>query len=232
MMPFTADDIADLRRWAICAAFVVFAHGGIAAAMVRWSEPIEGTGAAGGIVIEFAPLPVAPALLQSEVPLGPEQDLADSPTKPVESPEAKQKVEQKYEAKFEQKVEEKVESKPIEEPPPEVKPAPNSEIAIQPPPQEVKQETPQPQEAHEAAVPTAPEVIAEQMAMLPAAPRQDSPNPYDSTVARTWTAQLNALMMRHKRYPTSARSRGDQGVAQVSFSVDRRGHLVESRLVR
>ena len=236
MMALAADDIADLRRWAICGAVIVLAHGGLAAGIVNWSEPIEGMGAAAGIVIEFefAPVPVAPATLRTDLRPGPEQDLVETPpTQAVQSLEEKQKVEEKSEAKLDSKIEEKVDTKPVEEPPPEVKPAPNPEVAVQPPPpQEVKEEAPAPRQATPLMVATAPEVIAEREAATTAAPRQGAPNPYDSELARTWMTQLNAALMRNKRYPVSARSRGEEGVAQVFFSLDRQGRLLESRLVR
>jgi protein TonB len=150
MIGFTAEDLVDLRRWAICGAIVVLTHGGIAAAMVSWRDSDEAAEPAAAIVIEFAPVPVAPAMPQMEIPPGPEQVMSDaSPNKPTESLEEKieEKIEQKVEAKLEQKVEEKVDSKPVEEPPPEVAPAPDPEVAVQPPqPQEVKQETPKRQE--------------------------------------------------------------------------------------
>ena len=234
MMPLVADDIADLRRWAICGAVIVVAHGGLAAGMVHWGEPIEGIGPAAGIVIEFAPVPVAPDMLRSDLRPGPEKDKVDSAAaRPIESLEEKQKVEETREAKLDSKIEEKDETKPVEEPPPEVKPAPNPEVAVQPPPpQEVKEETPAPRLPAELQEATAPEVIAERQAAITAAPRQSAPNPYDSDAARTWKTQLIAAMMRNKRYPDSARSRGEQGVAQVFFSLDRQGRLLESRLVR
>jgi protein TonB len=234
MMALAADDIADLRRWAVCGAVIVLAHGGIAAGMVTWGEPIEGTGAAAGIVIEFAPVPVAPATLRTDLRPGPEHDVVDTPpTQAVQSLEEKQKIEEKFEAKLDSKVEEKVDTKPVEEPPLEVKPAPNPEIAIQPPPpQEVKEEAPAPRQATPLLVATAPEAIAEREAAITAAPRQGAPNPYDSEVARTWKTQLNAALTRNKRYPVSARSRGEEGVAQVFFSLDRQGRLLQSRLLR
>jgi periplasmic protein TonB len=214
MIGLAAEDLADLRRWAICGAVVVLAHGGIATAMVTWREPIEGTGAAAGIVIEFAPVPVAPATVQSEVPPGPEADITDSsPTKQVDSPEEKKKTEEQ-----------------IEEPPPEVPPAPNPEVAIQPPPKEVKKERPQPQEQRPEAVATAPQVIAEQISAVPAAPRPGAPNPYDSNAARTWNAQIHAVILRNKRYPASARSRGQTGMTRVAFTLDRQGRVVDSRV--
>jgi len=218
MIGLAAEDLADLRRWAICGAVVVLAHGSIAAGMVAWREPVEGMGPAAGIVIEFAPVPVAPATVQSEAPPGPEADSFDSaPTKQIDSPE--------------QKVEEKVEVKPVEERPPEVAPALNPEVAIEPP-KEVQKETPPPQEQRPMAVATAPQVIAEQLAAVPAAPRQSAPNPYESNEARTWNGQIIALIQRNKRYPAAARARGDQGVAQVFFSLDRQGRLVDSHIQR
>ncbi len=98
--------------------------------------------------------------------------------------------------------------------------------------QEVQQETPRPQLPSLAAVATAPDVIAEQTAAVPAAPRQGAPNPFDSSAARTWTAQLHAAILRNKRYPTSARANGQQGITRVSFAIDRQGRLVDSRIMR
>lgn len=234
MIALAPEDLADLRRWAICAAIVVLAHGGFAGAMATWREPAEGTGAAAGVVIEFAPTPVATALLQSELPPGPEQDFMDTSSKPLESPEVKQKVEQKVEAKLEHKHEEKVDANPVEEPPPDVAPALNPEVTVEPPPptQEVKEETPVPQEAHNPATPSAPHVIAEELAEVPAAPRVGAPNPFDSELARKWSSQIHAAILRHKRYPTSARDKGQQGVSRVSFEIDRYGRVIESHVAQ
>src|SRR2546426_560318 len=126
MIGLAAEDLADLRRWAMCAAVVVLAHGGIAAAMVTWHEPVEPDEPAAAVVIEFAPVLAGPTLQQSELPPGPEMVMSDASPK-KESPEDKEKdeTEQKVEAKLERKVEEKVETKPEEEPPPEVPPAPD-----------------------------------------------------------------------------------------------------------
>jgi protein TonB len=236
-MTLSAEDLADLRRWAISGGLVVLAYGAIAAAMVTWHEPIEPDDLAGAIVIEFAPVLAAP-VKQTELPPGPEMTASDaSPDKPVESVEEKieEKVKQKVEAKLEQKVEEKVESKPVEEPPPEVKPAPNPEIAIQPPPpQEVKQETPKRQEPRPPAPATsALQSIPEQTAAIPVAPTQGKPKPSTSNAVPTWTKQVAMLLERTIRYPEAAERRGQTGVVQVFFSLDRRGHLVDSpRVVR
>jgi TonB family protein len=53
-----------------------------------------------------------------------------------------------------------------------------------------------------------------------------------STVVPTWKSQIVARLEEHKRYPEEARSRREQGVAQVFFSIDRQGRVLESRVVR
>jgi protein TonB len=236
-MALSPEDIADLRRWAICGAVIVLAHGGIAAGALNWDDPDESAEPAAAIVIEFAPVPVAPAVQHMEIPPGPEQVMSDaSPSKPTESLEEKieEKIEQKVEAKLEQKVEERIESQPIEEPPPEVAPAPDPEVAVQPPPpQEVQQETPKRQEPRPPAPTTsAPQAIPEQVAAIPAAPTQGQLIPDNPTAVPTWKTQIVALLERNKRYPEGAQSRREQGVAQVFFSLDRHGRVIDSRVVR
>ena len=237
MMGFAAEDVADLRRWLICGAIIVLAHGALAGAAVTWRDTDDSAEPAAAIVIEFAPVPVAPANLQTELPPGPEQVMSDaSPNQPTETLEEKveEKLEHKVEVKVEHKVEEPVERKPVEEPPPEVPPAPNPEVAIEPPPpqQQVKQETPQAQEPHAPAPTTsALQAVPEQVAAVPAAPVQGQVNPNNSAALQKWRGQIVALIERNKRYPEAANSRRQEGVARISFSLDRQGRLLDSRVV-
>jgi protein TonB len=159
-MALSAEELADLRRWAISAAIVVLAHGAIAAGIVPWREAIEPAEPAAAIVVEFAPLPVAPATPPTDIAPGPEQMMSEaSPKRPVEHVEDEQKIEQK------------LASKPVEEPPPEIKPAPNPDVAVEPQQQEVAKL--QPQEPRTPAPTTsAPQAIPEQSAAVPAAPMQ------------------------------------------------------------
>jgi protein TonB len=237
MMAFLHEDITDLRRWAICGGVTVLAHGGIAAAMINWYETIEAGEPAAAIVIEFAPVPVGPPMQQVEIPPGPEQVMSDAslsrPTKSLKE-KIEEKIEQKVEAKLEQKIEEKIEARPTEEPPPEVPPAPNPEVPVAPPPpQEVKHDTPQRQEPRPSApVTSAPAAIREQTAALAAAPNQGQLAPRTSDAVPTWKTRVVALLERNKRYPGTAQSRREHGVAQVFFSLDRQGRVIESRVVR
>jgi protein TonB len=237
MMAFAPEDLVDLRRWAICGAVIVLAHGGIAAGMVTWRDTVEPAEPAAAIVIEFAPVPVAPPMQHVEIPPGPEQVMSEaSPSMPTESLKEtiEEKIEQKVEAKLDQKVEEKLETQPLEEPPPEVAPAPNPEVAVAPPPpQEVKQETPMRQEPRAPApVTSAPQAIPEQTAAVAAAPTQGQLVPRTSDAIPTWKTQIVALLERNKRYPETAQSRREQGVAQVFFSLDRKGRVIDSRVLR
>ncbi|MCC6776997.1 MAG: energy transducer TonB [Hyphomicrobiales bacterium] len=227
-------DFSELRRWVLCAIAILLAHAGLATAMVTWHEPVEGMGAAAGIVVELAPVPVAPATFQSELPPAPQEELNNSSeSAAVDSTKESEKSEKIVEAKVQLKVEEKTETKPTEEPPLTVAPAPNPELAIETPAlQEVQQEAPRPQMPSLAAVATAPDVIAEETAAVPAAPRQGPPNPIDREMARSWHSQISALIQSKKRYPASARARGEHGVTQVAFSVDRDGRVLEAKIVR
>jgi protein TonB len=220
MMALSAQDLADLRRWAICGAIIVLAHGAIAAGTINWREEIEAAEPAAAIVIEFAPVPVAPAAPQVDIAPGPEQVMSEaSPARPVEQVDEKQKTE------------EKLASRPVEEPPPEIKPAPNPDVALEPPRQEVTRARPQ-QPRTPAPTTSAPQALSEQTAALPAAPMQGRPTPNRSTAVPTWKTEILALLERNKRYPGAAQSRHQQGTAQVFFSLDRQGRVIDSRVVR
>ena len=215
MIALGAEELADLRRWLISGAIVVLAHGAVAAA-VAWRQDSDPVDPAGAIVIEFAPVPVAPPSQQTDIPPGPEQIMSDaSPDKPSEI--VKEKVEEKPEQK-------------IEEETPEVQPAPNPEVAIQSAAQEVQPETPR-QEPHPPAPATsAPQAAPVQTAAIPAAPAQGR-SVQRSTAIPSWTSEIVALLERNKRYPPAAQARREHGVAQVVFTLDRSGHVVDSRVL-
>jgi protein TonB len=203
-----ADDIADLRRWALSAAVVLSAHGAIAAAMVNWRATVAPAEPAAAIVVEFAPELVAPKTQETEIPPGPEQVMSEA------------------------RIEQKPEPTPTEETPPEVKPAPNPELAMTPP-QEVKEELPQREEPRAPApVTSAPQAMPVETAAVAAAPLLGRVNPNNANAVPTWRTKVLALLERNKRYPPAAQSRREQGVAQVLFSLDRQGRVVDSRIVR
>src|SRR5262245_47318987 len=236
MIRFTLEDIADLRRWLFSGAVVVVAYGGIGTALVAWKDPIDLSEPGGAIVLELAPVLAAPAMEETELPPGPLMEMSDaSPNKPTENLEEKreEKEEVKVEVKVAEQVEVKVESKPVEEPPPEADRAVDPEVAVAPPaPQEVKQETPQRMEPRPPAPTTsAPQVVPDQVAAIPVAPRQ-APNKKDIIAEQTWTSQILAILKQNLRYPAHAQARGEKGTVHIFFAIDREGHLLESRVHR
>ena len=206
MIGLVATERRDLRRWAMSAAVVALAHAGGAAAVVAWREQVDPAEPASAIVVEFAPLPVAPPNRESDIPPGPEQVMSDaSPERPIDS--IKEPVEEKPEQKTE----------PVEERPPEVKPAPDPEVALPLPTPAEKQETPQRQDPRLPAPTTSmPQAAPLETAAIPAAPVQGPPAAKTSQRHPHLEVQVAALLERNKRYPPVAQARGERGIAQVS----------------
>jgi len=157
---------------------------------------------------------------ETNIAPGPEQVMSEaSPATPIEQVEQKQKTP------------EKVASRPVEEPPPEIKPAPNPDVALEPPRQERATQRPQ-NPRTPAPTTSAPQALPERSAAVPAAPMQGRVTPNTSNAVPTWKTHILALLERHKRYPEIAQSRRQQGIAQVFFSLDRQGRVIDSRVVR
>jgi periplasmic protein TonB len=221
MIALKPEDLVDLRRWAISGAVVVAAYGGAATAVVNWHDPVFEAEPSGAIVLELAPVAAGPEMPREDIQPGPPMEMSDaSPAKPIDGPEETQ-----------EKVEQKVAAKPIEEPPPETKPVPDPDLAVAPP--EEQEKVPQRQVPRPPAPTTAaPQVVPEQTASVPAAPMQALPKRDDSKGLQRWGGQISASIKRNLRFPETSRARREQGVAQVSFVLDRQGRVLESRVVR
>ncbi len=106
----------------------------------------------------------------------------------------------------------------VEAPPPEPPPRPVRKEVVKPPPRRPVREplptaAPRPAPAQTAAVPR------------PVAP----PAP---VVSAAYTRALSAWLESHKRYPNSARERGEEGRAVLRFRVDRSGRLLNYAVVQ
>jgi protein TonB len=108
--------------------------------------------------------------------------------------------------KTEQKLEEKI----------ELPPTPAPAIAALPPPQEVKPEPPKPKPQPPVPTTTAPQ--RQRTASL--------------TVVNSWHSRIVGLIERNKAYPPAAQARGETGVVQLAFSIDRQGRVLASQVVR
>jgi len=117
--------------------------------------------------------------------------------------------------------------KPIEKV--ELPPDPQAEpvVAVTPPPklEPPKEKKPKQKHASLASAPTR----ADQQVDRPAAPMPGLSS-RNSDALPNWKTQLVAKLERSKRYQSE--SRGDQGIAQLAFSVDRQGGVHNARIVR
>jgi protein TonB len=196
----------EMLRWGASFALALCFHAvAVAALLAHWTENSDLVANAPVITIELAPLAVAPDTKVSELPPGPQQ--ADA--KPEPEPDT---------------------VKPVEKL--ELAPEPKAELpmAVTPPPmplQKPKEEKPKQQHASLPSAPSTAENMAERAAAP--APGAASHNPY---AMLNWKSQLVARLERSKRYPSEARARGEQGVAQLAFNIDRRGGVHHARIVR
>ena len=200
----------------VCALHV----GGVALALMQWQEEEFAEDAAGAIVVELAPLPVATPVESPDVAHGPLMQEA------LLTPEASK-----------QTVDEVQDDTPIVEP----SPASESEVVLPRPVEHPEQPNEEPQEAvperQEAeqteTVPltTAPPRVEAQPAPS-SAPPSPATSPSLARVQVSWQKALIDHLNRHKRYPEAARSRGAQGVVIVAFRIDRGGRVVSAGVAK
>ncbi|HEY5380138.1 MAG TPA: energy transducer TonB [Pseudolabrys sp.] len=204
--------LPHMLRWCACFGIALGLHAaGAAVLAARWSDSADAVANAPVIMIDLAPVAVAPQTTPSEAP--------------PDRVESKQQIETEPEPE-----------KPVEKVEPKPEPEPQAELAMLPPPKppeiekpvvekkEIKKK-PRHREASLAAAPSAADLKAERAAApMPGA------TAHDPNAMANWKSQLVAQIERHKRYPAEAR--GASGTALVSFSVDRRGGTHRTRVVR
>lgn len=247
-------DIVDWLRWGASAVLVLGAHAAAAAIIVTIADPVSSGMPEAAIVVDLAPFAAAPEAAQPDLAPGPvqpqidgtpdakpDQIVADAPLEPVV---AQQPVDAKPEAKPVEvavakiePVEEKVETPPeppkpqdqplIEKAPEAKKPDVTATLpGARPPPPPKRTRAARPMQLATAPTP------APDIAPRPTAPSQGMLSPNARAAALSWNAAISAALERAKRYPSDAKSRGEQGTAVVSFSVDRAGRVLSSRIAR
>lgn len=193
----------EFLRWGACIAAALFIHvAGAVALLTRWNDPADAVANAPVILIELAQVPVAPDVTPSRLPPGPQQ--------PEVRPEpAQPKTVEKAEIKTELVKEAEL---PATQPKSADKPAEKKQIQKQ---------------ASLASAPSAAQHRAERTAARTAGSASHNPD-----AVPNWKSALVARLERYKRYPPEAQSRGEYGVAQLSFSVDRNGAVHHAQVVR
>ena len=201
----------DLTRWLASAVVVVGLHALAVAALLAWHDPLGVADDSSAVVVDLAPY-APPSESTEDLTPGPIQQQAAAPAPPMVEPKPEETVEAKTEEKPEEKPEEKVEVPPAPVPPVAAVPPPE---AVTPPPRPEAQPMP-PSNMPPAPVTTAP------------------PRPHVASAAEVneWHKGIFAQIQRHKDYPIAARARGEKGVVQLAFSIDREGRVTASRVAR
>jgi protein TonB len=179
----------------------------------------------------------APEPQQPEPPREPEQ-LAT--VQPQDVPVAPEEKAPEQTAKSETPVEKLVTETPKreEEKPPEA--ARETEVALMPPPEEKPAAAQPPKPVQNAApakerrrieAPTKEQATKQAKASAPST-AANNVGVGRSDADSNYAGLVSAHLRRHQQYPSEARSRGDQGTATVSFSLDGGGRVTSSRLVR
>ena len=202
----------ELMRWCACAAVVLAAHGLLALAVLTHADEAELESGAPVVMIELAPLAVAPLVPKADLDPGPEQM----------QPESQEAAAQQA----------KPQAKRVE---PERMPedtALNPTATLPPREPEPRKEVPQTQSQQEprepSPVPTAPPSV-EAPAARPAGPAEGRV-PQTAAVILSWQRSLLAQLQRHTRYPPQGNHA--HGVVKVTFKIDRSGHVVSSRVIQ
>jgi protein TonB len=230
----------DFTRWGAAALCVAVVHVAVPYIIANWPEAeAKAVEPPAAIMIEMAPMPVAPDTPELDVAVGPQQEMSESSTpseeseKPVENtepdPTPSETVSERV-AESEIKPEDLPEidnaeavlevggKKPETEPEKveEKKPPEKSE--------KTEQSKPQEQSKKAAKATSAPKPLPAPRAQTNAAP---SSGMSSSMSIATWRGMVVAHMNRHKRYPG-----GGGGTSSVAFTIDRSGRVLSARLIR
>ncbi|UZF93663.1 energy transducer TonB family protein [Bosea sp. NBC_00550] len=228
-------------RWSLAALVVVSAHGVAGWVVANWQRAEAAIGAPpAAVMIELAPLAVAPESPQQDIAPGPEMVEAQPepeppPPEPVEQPKEPEPP--------------PPEPEPVVIPEPEIKipelpPLPDAAAILTPPPKE--QPKPPPPDVKpkpkpkpkivERRKPVNPDKPKAEQTTAPLAQAQDAPraaapasgaSSASPAANASWRGSLIAHLNRFKRFPNGA----SPGTVQVAFSIDRGGRVLSARLV-
>lgn len=180
---------------------------------VDWRARLAGVGGTGAVLLvlavaAFVRLHVAPPKVATSQPLTVVYfERLEAPADPVrEVPEGPEQVQQNASRG-------QADEQPADVPPPRL-PLPLPDQAV-----------PRPAERAVAA-----EAVRDTSApkSIPAPPAARAA----TNVAATWQAMVMAHLEKYRRYPAAARARGQQGVVQVTFRMNRQGRVLSARISR
>jgi periplasmic protein TonB len=231
-------DTAPVVRWAACLIIMLGVHTGAAWLVLRGVVTVseQPTAAPEAVLLDLAPEPpqplaAAPQPAPTPAPTtpppapapppvaqpAPEPAPADEPPTPAtEQPQAQEVAPSKPQDPALAKT--FAEPKPPVHHVPPKRPA-RKAVAEHQPPKPVEQHEPE-----RASASSPPDRAAPSATAAPAAPA--------SNVQPNWRSALIGRLQQAKRYPAAARARDEQGVATITFTIDRQGHVVSVALTR
>ena len=212
---YRGGSFGPVLRWTSAAALVIAAHGAAIWIALHW-KPAEA--AAGdppaAIMVELAPLAVAPETPVHNLAPGPQMVEAQPEPELVPVPEPEIKLPELPQQENAEAV-----LAPPPEPPQEQKPPPKK--------RETERKKPVERDKPKASQTTAPMPSARQSdrASAPALGASAS----SSFALASWRSELMGHLNRHKRFPPGA---SGSGTASVTFSISRSGQVLSARLSR
>jgi protein TonB len=204
-------------RWSGAAAIVLIAHVTGAWIIARQQPDASMGESASAIMVELAPLPVAPAAEPDASEVQPEP-VTEAPEPEIDLPPPPESAEPTFD---------RAELQP---PPP---PAPEPELVLPEPPKPVAKRHPEPRPRQERKQEKGQPKPQSKMAAAPA-PAASAPGSASSasTSPANWRGALLAHLNRAKRYPSGARQKREEGTVRLSFSIDRTGRVVSYQIRR
>jgi protein TonB len=229
MNAYALHDLADdarVRRWGSSALAIAALHAALIACAINWYRPLTPPGITlPAIMVDMAPVTSAPQPTQLDLAPGPVMQQADAsppevakqeaveeqiaPTPPQEKPEVVAPPEQK------QAVPQKPEPARVT---PEAKPTPVK-------PKVVRADAKKPTDAAPAPRTTA-SPKAERQAPAASAVSTGA----SAAAVASYKQMVAAHLQRFKQYPPAAKAAGQQGIAQVSFTLSRNGGVLSVSL--
>ncbi|WP_072377062.1 energy transducer TonB [Hyphomicrobium sp. NDB2Meth4] len=244
-----------LLRWGCATMCVATLHVGTVYAVVNWPRPPEPAGEPpAAVMIELAPIPVAPDAPEMDVAVGPQQEMTEesTPTEAKDEPDEtpKDPVEPVKTEPPPEPVQDPIE--PVVEPEPDLPELPKMEVAeaVLPPramapvepekpeepekpdevkakeePKEVEKKKSTPKPKSVAQAASAPKPMKSARAKVNAAPSSGTAS---AASISSWRGSVVAHLNRHKRYPGG----GARGTSSVAFTINRSGGVIAARLIR
>ncbi len=232
--PFEISSKRELLLWVASFLVVLMAHG--SAALLLYADHDEGevTSSSATSAVYYATLLMLDAPAR-EIAAGPEQVQTEAAPPPAEAkPEPLKELEPVTDPvrlqPSDTRLEESKEEKPVVENPIPLKELPaipdaavTLPTAVPPPPAKEVAEKKEESEHRSEAQPTPPMATASETTAPTSASIRNASH-------ETWTTRISTHLQRHKRYPHAAATRGEQGVVELVFGVDREGHVIFARI--